>query len=133
MACQLKLPLANIYVTKVAYVSTSIYISERCKKSYISQRCKPSMWESVKNVPAKKFRRRAVRRTNKINEDGGPINPKKGDQRVLKDGGQRWDGNKFLLPPRRWQLMLRCRAEGEAAKGLVTCQTPHVPEFLTTR
>ena len=27
---------------------------------------------------------------NKINEGGGPINPKKGDQRVLKDGGQRW-------------------------------------------
>jgi hypothetical protein len=42
---------------------------------------------------------REVRRNNKINEEGGPINPKKGDQRVLEDVGQRWDGNKFLLPP----------------------------------
>jgi hypothetical protein len=39
-----------------------------------------------------------VRRNNKINEEGGPINPKKWDQRVLEDGGQRWDGNKFPLP-----------------------------------
>jgi hypothetical protein len=47
--------LANIYVANVAYVLKTIYISERCKKSYISPRCKPSMWESVKNVKAKKF------------------------------------------------------------------------------
>jgi hypothetical protein len=68
---------------------------------------------------AKRFGRREVRRTNIINKDGGPINPKKGDQRVFKDEGQRWDGNKFPLPPRRWRLMLHCRAKGEAAKGLV--------------
>ncbi len=35
--------------------------------------------------------------------------------------------------PCRWQLMLCCQVEGKAAKGLVTCQSPHVPESLTTR
>jgi hypothetical protein len=29
--------------------------------------------------------------------------------------------------------MLHCQAEGKAAKGLVTYQSPHVPEPLTTR
>jgi hypothetical protein len=29
--------------------------------------------------------------------------------------------------------MLCCQAEGVAAKGLVTCQSPHIPESLTTR
>ncbi len=47
--------LANIYVANVAYILKTIYISERCKKSYISLICKASMWESVKNVKAKKF------------------------------------------------------------------------------
>jgi hypothetical protein len=27
--------------------------------------------------------------------------------------------------PCRWRLMLCCRAKGEAANGLVTCQSPH--------
>jgi hypothetical protein len=46
--------------------------------------------------------------------------------------GKEGMGINSLSLPRRWRLMLRCRAEGEAAKELITCQSPHVPESLTT-
>ncbi len=54
--------------------------------------------------------------------------PDGGDQCVCGDGGQRREGHKFPLP---W--MLCYQAKGEAEKGLVTCQSPHAPESLTTR
>jgi hypothetical protein len=65
------------------------------------------------------------RGNNKIKEEGGPINPKKGIGAFLKMKGRGGMEINFLSPPPPMGLMLRCRAEGEAvAKGLVTCQTP---------
>jgi hypothetical protein len=66
-------------------------------------------------------------RTNKINEDGGPINPAEGISLFAGMEGKEGMGMNSLSLPRRWQLMLRCRAEGEAAKGLITCQNPPSP------
>ena len=40
--------LANIYVTNVVYVTTTIYKFETCKNSYNSQSCKLSTLKSVK-------------------------------------------------------------------------------------
>jgi hypothetical protein len=42
--------------------------------------------------------------------------------------------NPHSPPSNDEDYVLRCRAEGEAAKiRLVTCKSPHVPESLTTR
>jgi hypothetical protein len=68
----------------------------------------------------------------KINEEGVPINPMEGISEFLEMEGRGEMGINSLSLPRRWQLMLPCQAEGKAAKGLVTCQSPHVPESLTT-
>ncbi len=68
----------------------------------------------------------------KINEEGVPINPMEGISEFLEMVGRGGMGINSLSLPRQWQLMLCCQAEGEAAKGLVTCQSPHVPESLTT-
>jgi hypothetical protein len=65
------------------------------------------------------------RGNNKITEEGRVIDPKKGISSFLKMKGRFWMEINFHSFPRRWGLLLRCRAEGEAAaKGLVTCQTP---------
>jgi hypothetical protein len=69
----------------------------------------------------------------KINEEGVPINPMEGISEFLEMEGRGGIEINSLLLPHQWRLMLRCRAEGEAAKGLVTCQSPHIPESLTTR
>jgi hypothetical protein len=69
----------------------------------------------------------------KINEEGVPINPIEGISKFLEMEGRGGMGINFLSLPRQWQLMLRCQAKGKAAKGLVTCQSHHVPESLTTR
>ncbi len=68
----------------------------------------------------------------KINEEGLPINPMEGISEFLEMEGR--GGMEINSPslPCQWRLMLRCQAEGKAAKGLVTCQSPHVPESLTT-
>jgi hypothetical protein len=68
----------------------------------------------------------------KINEEGEPINPMEGISEFLEMEGKGGMGINSLSLPRRWGLMLRCQAKGKAAKGLVTCQSPHVPDSLTT-
>jgi hypothetical protein len=68
----------------------------------------------------------------KINEEGVPINPMEGISEFLEMEGRGGMGINFLSLPCQWQLMLRCRAEGKAVKGLITCQSPHIPESLTT-
>jgi hypothetical protein len=69
----------------------------------------------------------------KINEEGVPINPMEGISEFLEMEGRGGMGINSLSLPCRWQLMLRCQAKCKAAEGLVTCQSPHVPEFLTTQ
>ncbi len=69
----------------------------------------------------------------KINEESVPINPMEGSSEFLEMEGRGGMGINSLSLPRRWRLMLRCQAKGEAAKGLVTCQSPHAPESLTTQ
>ncbi len=60
-----------------------------------------------------------------MKEEGQLINPEKGISAFSKMEGQGGTEINSLSPPRRWGLMLCCRAEGKAAaKGLVTCQTP---------
>jgi hypothetical protein len=61
----------------------------------------------------------------KINEEGVPINPMEGISEFLETNS--------LSLPRQWRLILCCQAEGKAAKGLVACQSPHIPESLTTQ
>jgi hypothetical protein len=68
----------------------------------------------------------------KINEEGVPIKLMKKISEFLEIEGRGGMGINSLSLPCQWQLMLRCRAKGKAAKGLVTCQSPHVPESLTT-
>jgi hypothetical protein len=65
-----------------------------------------------------------------INEEGVPINPMEGISEFLEMEGR--DGMEInsLSLPRRWPLMLQSQAKGEAAKELVTCQSPHAPESL---
>jgi hypothetical protein len=69
----------------------------------------------------------------KINEEGVPINPMEGISEFLEmeDRGGLEINSRSL--PCQWRLMLRCQAKGEAVKGLITYQSPHVPESLTTR
>ncbi len=69
----------------------------------------------------------------KINEEGVPINPMEGISEFLEMEGRGGMKINSLSLPCQWRLMLHCQAEGKAAKGLVTCQSPHVPESLTTR
>jgi hypothetical protein len=69
----------------------------------------------------------------KINEEGVPINPMEGISEFLEMEGRGGMGIHSLSLPRQWRLMLCCQATGKAAKALVTCQSPHVPESLTTR
>jgi hypothetical protein len=69
----------------------------------------------------------------KINEEGVPINPMEGISEFSEMESRGGMGINSHTLPRQWRLMLRCRAEGEAAKGLITCQSPHVTESLTTR
>jgi hypothetical protein len=69
----------------------------------------------------------------KINEEGAPINPMEGISKFLEMEGRGGMEINYRSPPRQWRLMLLCQAKEEAAKGLVTCQSPHVPESLTTR
>jgi hypothetical protein len=69
----------------------------------------------------------------KIDEEGVPINLMEGISEFLKMEGRGGMEINSLSLPRRWRLMLRCQAEGEVAKGLVTCQSPHIPESLPTR
>ena len=68
----------------------------------------------------------------KINEDGVLINPvEEISEFLVMEGRDEMEINS-LSPPRRWGLMLRCQAKGEAAaKGLVTCQTPtsSIPKY----
>jgi hypothetical protein len=69
----------------------------------------------------------------KINEEGVLINPMEGISEFLEMEGRGGMEINSLSLPRQWHLMLRCQAKGKAAKGLVTCQSPHVPESLTTQ
>jgi hypothetical protein len=69
----------------------------------------------------------------KTNEEGVLINPMEGFSEFLEMEGGGGMGINSMSLPRRWRLMLRCQAKGKAAKGLVTCQSPHAPESLTTR
>jgi hypothetical protein len=69
----------------------------------------------------------------KINEEGVLINPMEGISEFLEMEGRGGMEINSRSLPRRWHLMLRCRAKGKAAKGLITYQSPHVPESLTTR
>jgi hypothetical protein len=68
----------------------------------------------------------------KINKEGVPINPMEGISEFLEMEGRGGIGINSLSLPCRWQLMLHCQTKDKAAKGLVTCQSPHVPESLTT-
>ncbi len=68
----------------------------------------------------------------KINEEGVPINPMEGISEFLEMEGRGGIEINSLSLPHRWRLMLHCQAKGKAAKGLVTCQSPHIPESLTT-
>jgi hypothetical protein len=68
----------------------------------------------------------------KINEEGVLINPMEGISEFLEMEGRGGMGINSLSLPRQWQLMLHCQAKGKAAKGLVTCQSPLITEFLTT-
>ena len=67
----------------------------------------------------------------KINEEGVPINWMEGISEFLEMEGRGGMEINSLSLPRRWCLMLHCRVKGKAAKGLVTCQSPHIPESLT--
>ncbi len=69
----------------------------------------------------------------KINEEGVPINLMEGISEFLEMEGRGGMEINSLSLPRQWRLMLRCRAKGKEAKRLVTCQSPHIPESLTTR
>jgi hypothetical protein len=69
----------------------------------------------------------------KINEKGVPINPMEGISEFLEIEGRGGMEINSRSPSCQWQLMLRCQDEGKAAKELVTCQSPHVPESLTTQ
>ncbi len=69
----------------------------------------------------------------KMNEEGVAINPMEGISEFLEMEGRGGMEINSLSLPRQWRLMPCCQAKGEAAKGLVTCQSPHVPESLTTR
>jgi hypothetical protein len=69
----------------------------------------------------------------KINEEGVPIIPMEGISEFLEMEGRGGMGINSLSLPRRWQLMFCCQAKGKAAKGLITYQSPHIPESLTTR
>ncbi len=69
----------------------------------------------------------------KINEEGVPINQVEEIGEFLDMEGRDGMGINSLSLPCRWQLMLHCRAEGKAAKGLVTCWCPHIPESLPIR
>ncbi len=67
----------------------------------------------------------------KINEEGVPINPIEGISEFLEMKGRGgMEINSFSLL-HRLRLKLHCQADGKAAKGLVTCQSLHVPESLT--
>jgi hypothetical protein len=68
----------------------------------------------------------------KINEEGVPINPMEGISEFLEMESRGGMEINSLSLPRQWRLMLCCWAKGKAAKGLVTCQSPHIPESLTT-
>jgi hypothetical protein len=68
----------------------------------------------------------------KINEEGVPINPMEEISEFLEMEGRGGMGINSLSLPRQWQSMLCCQAKGKAARGLVTCQSPHVSESLTT-
>ncbi len=69
----------------------------------------------------------------KINEEGVPINLMEEISEFLEMEGRGGMGINSLSLPCRWRLMLCCQAKGKAAKGLVTCQSPHVPESLTAQ
>jgi hypothetical protein len=69
----------------------------------------------------------------KINEKGVPINPMEGISEILEMEGRGGMEINSRSLPRQWRLMLHCQAEGKAAKGLITYQSPHVPESLTTQ
>jgi hypothetical protein len=69
----------------------------------------------------------------KINVEGVPINLMEGISELLEMEGRGGMQINSLSLPCQWRLMLRCRAKGEAAKGLVTCRSPHIPESLTTQ
>jgi hypothetical protein len=69
----------------------------------------------------------------KINEEGVPINPMEGISEFLEMEGRGGMEIISLSLPCQWRLMLCSQSKGKAAKGLVTCQSPHVPESLTTR
>jgi hypothetical protein len=69
----------------------------------------------------------------KINEEGVWINLMEGISEFLEMEGRGGMEINSLSLPRQWRLMLCCQAEGKAAKGLITCQSPHVPESLTTQ
>jgi hypothetical protein len=64
------------------------------------------------------------------------INPKKGDQRVLEYGGQRWGGNNFPLPPLPMAIdaSLRSRRQGsKRARNLSVSSCPRVPNYTIGR
>jgi hypothetical protein len=69
----------------------------------------------------------------KINEEGVPINPMEGIIEFLEMEIRGGMGMNSLSLPHQWRLMLCCQAKGKAVKGLVTCQSPHVTETLTTQ
>jgi hypothetical protein len=56
----------------------------------------------------------------KINCEGGTINPMEGISVFAGMEGKGGMEINSAPPPRRWRLMLRYRAKGEAAKGLIT-------------
>jgi hypothetical protein len=64
----------------------------------------------------------------KINEEGVPINPMEGISEFLEMEGRGGMEINSHSPPCQWRLMLCCHAKGKAAKGLVICQSPHVPD-----
>jgi hypothetical protein len=67
----------------------------------------------------------------KTNEEGLPINLMEGISEFLEMEGRGGMEINSLSLPHQWCLMLRCQAKDEAAKGIITCQSPHVPESLT--
>ncbi len=69
----------------------------------------------------------------KIKEEGVPINLMEGISEFLEMEGRGGMEINSLSLSRQWRLMLRCQAKGKAAKGLVTCQSHHIPESLTTQ
>jgi hypothetical protein len=68
----------------------------------------------------------------KINEEGVPINPVEGISEFLEMEGRGGMRINSLSLSHQWCLMLCCQAKGKAAKGLVTCQSPHLLESLNT-